>query len=72
MGRKERREERRRKGRGRHEKPAPVRRRMAVWEWVAMVSLLLFVLIQVVLRLTGRPGFSAPHWVDAPPYYPGR
>jgi hypothetical protein len=43
---------------------------MALWEWFVVAGLLLFVLTQFVLRLTGRAGFRTPEWLDAPPYFP--
>src|SRR5947199_5826758 len=69
--RKERRRERARERLWRKQKPlrrvAPMRRRMAAWERVVFAGLLLFVLTQLVLWATGRPGFRVPEWLDAPP-----
>lgn len=45
---------------------------MAPWEWVVLAGLLLFILLQLFSRLSGRAGFSTPDWVDAPPYFPRR
>jgi hypothetical protein len=45
---------------------------MAPWEWIVLTGLLLLVLTQLFARLTGRPGFSVPDWLDVPPYFPGR
>jgi hypothetical protein len=41
-----------------------------MWEWAILVALVLFVLTQLALRLSGRSGSRAPGWVDAPPYFP--
>lgn len=62
--------QRREQQRMRHGPPSsPVRRKMAAWEWLIVALLLAFASIQLFLRLTGRPGSTVPHWVDAPPYF---
>jgi hypothetical protein len=48
------------------------RRRMALWEWLVLLLLLGFMIVQLCLRLSGRPGSTIPNWVDAPPYFPAR
>jgi hypothetical protein len=48
------------------------RRRMALWEWLVLLFLLGFGMVQLFLRLSGRPGSTIPNWVDAPPYFPAR
>lgn len=70
MGRRERRHPNGRRG-ARPPQRQP-RRPMARGEWLVLLFLLGFALVQIFLRVTGRPGSTIPDWVDAPPYFPSR